>query len=375
MDKEKLYEKLVSMVPVKSEENKDFRELVSANLSQYMTWVKSLDVNERPSDWDEIKKRIKQLSDGINRAIESEYRGLRHSAFATIKNQLDGYKTSKTEIEGLALKKNIQTIKRGMVSYRMRKVELEEQRNIKRKDLFHIPLDKRGLVQTQRYSVPGYPCLYLAHSVYGCWEEMGRPDFGKVMVSKFVTQFDFKMLDLRVPSKEAWNSDMVRCILIFPFVIASMVQVKNSKDTYKPEYLIPQLLTEWVISKNKENKGNEEVVGIIYTSAQKNEDFSFSDDSFDNYAIPVLKPLGSKKYCKRLVDYFQLTMPTYYDLEVLRNRKAPNEIGLKVDEKGVASIHNIGISPFVKMEFFLKDAELQGVEEGYKINNLKTYYG
>ena len=362
MNKEKLYEKLVAMVPVKSEENKDFRELVSANLTQYLLLVKSLEVNERPSDWDEIKNRIKQLCDGINRAIESEYRGIRHSAFATIKNQLDGYKTSTTEIEGLALNRNIQTIGKGMVSYRMRKVGLEEQRNIKRKDLFHIPLDERGLVQTQRYSVPGYPCLYLAHSVYGCWEEMGRPDFGKVMVSKFVTQYDFKMLDLRIPSKDAWNLDMVRCILIFPLVIASMVQVKNYKDTYKPEYLIPQLLTEWVISKNKENRGKEEVTGIIYTSAQKNEDFSYSDDSYDNYAIPVLKPFGSKKYCKRLTDYFKLTMPTYYDLEVLKNREVPNELGMGVD-KGVAHFKSIRISPFDKMEYFLKDAELKEVEK------------
>lgn len=363
MNKEKLYDKLVAMVPVKPEENKDFREVVSANLTQFVYWVKSLDVNERPNNWEEIKKRIKQLCDGINRAIESEYRGLRHSAFATIKNQLDGYKTSKTEIEGLALNKNIQTIRKGMVSYRMRKVELEEQRNIKRKDLFHIPLDRRGLVQTQRYSVPGYPCLYLAHSVYGCWEEMGRPDFGKIMVSKFVTQSDFRMLDLRVPSKETWDSEMERCILIFPLVIASMVQVKNSKDTYKPEYLVPQLLTEWVISKNKENKGNEEVAGIIYTSAQKNDDFSYPDEYYDNYAIPVIKPLGSKKYCKRLVNCFELTAPTYYDLEVLKNRESPKELGMAVNE-GVLSFQNKRVSPFDKMEFFLKDLELKEVEKG-----------
>lgn len=362
MNKEKLYEKLVSMVPVKSDEKKDFREIVSANLTDFLILVKGLDVKERPDNWDDIKRRLKQLCEGINRAIESEYRGTRHSAFTTIKNQLDGYKTSKTEIAGLALSQNIHVINKDMVAYRMRKVELEEQHKLKRKDLFHIPLDKRGLVETQRYSVPGYPCLYLAHTVYGCWEEMGRPDFGKVMVSKFEAQLEFKMLDLRIPSKDAWDKDMIRCILIFPLVIASMVQVKNSKDTYKPEYLIPQLLTEWVITKNREGNSGDEVLGIIYTSAQKNDDFNFPGDSFDNYAIPVLKPLASKKYCKRLMDYFKLTAPTYYDLEVLKHGKHIDggSWGLSEEEQ---KIQNYNLSHFGGMESYLDGAPAEEVKE------------
>lgn len=362
MNKDKLYDKIVSMVPVKSDNKKDFREVVSENLNQYLQYVKQLDVNERPDNWDEIKHRIKQLCEGINRAVESEYRGMRHSAYTTIKNQLDGYKTLKTEIPGLDLKENVFDVKRNTVAYRMRTVALEEQHKLKPKDMFHIPLDKRGLVLTQRYSVPGYPCLYLAHRVYGCWEEMGRPDFGTTMVSKFEAQKDFKMLDLRVPSKADWDTDMVRYMSFFPLVIASMVQVKNDKDTYKPEYLIPQLLTEWVISKNREDKGDGEILGIMYTSSQKNDDFAFPDDSFDNYAIPVLKPLGSKKYCKRLIDYFMLTSPTYYDLEVLRQgeRIDGGALGLNPEEQ---KKQNLKISHFGVMESYLDAKPLESVRE------------
>lgn len=43
MNKEKLYEKLVSMVPVKSDEKKDFREIVSANLTDFLILVKGLE--------------------------------------------------------------------------------------------------------------------------------------------------------------------------------------------------------------------------------------------------------------------------------------------------------------------------------------------
>lgn len=201
----------------------------------------------------------------------------------------------------------------------MRKVKTEERHKLGKNDLFHIPLDRKGLVTTQRYSAPGYPCLYLSHRIYGCWEEMGRPDFGTAMVSHFKSLQEFNVLDLRIPSKAAWDIDMKRCILFFPLVIATMVQVENSNDAYKPEYTIPQILTEWVISRSRHKDQNmKDIIGIIYTSSQKNSDFEYPDDSWDNYAIPVLQPLANSVYCPRLNEIFSLSSPTYYDLEVLK---------------------------------------------------------
>lgn len=361
MNREDLYYEMMKMVPVKSDEKNDYRENVKGRLKAYRKLLNSLN-EELPVDWNEKKKRVNQLCEGLNRAIESEAKGMKHSAYTTIKNQLDGYKSRSTEIEKLAYDENILTVAQGTITYRMRKVDLEEQRKLKPKDMFHIPLDKRGLVETQRYSVPGYPCLYLARSVYGCWEEMGRPDFGTIMVSRFVSQIDFKVLDLRIPSKDSWNASMEKCVLFFPLVIASMAQVKNSKDTYKPEYLIPQLLTEWVISHNRDNRTEDEILGILYTSAQKNDDFDFPADSCDNFAIPVLKPLGRKKYCERLEAIFQLTAPSYYDLEVLRYGEHfdGGRFGLDDEEQ---RIENMRTSHFGEMERFLNGKGLEFVTE------------
>lgn len=362
MDKEQLYQEMIKMVPVKIKETEDFRTALKRQLKSYQKKLKELDSKDRPQDWESIYTRVVQLCDGINRAVESEYRGIRHSAYSAIKNQLDGYKTQKNNIKGLSV--NTVKIPIGSVAYRMRKVDLEEQHTLKRHDMFHIPLDKRGMVHTQRYSVPGYPCLYLAHTVYGCWEEMGRPDFGTVMVSKFVAQQDFNVLDLRIPSKEQWerDDDMIRCIKSFPLIIASMVQVKNSKDFYKSEYLIPQLLTEWIISHNRESgkTGAEEIIGIAYTSAHKNTDFDYPEDSVDNYAIPVLKPLGGGKYCSRLIQLFTITSPTYYDLEVHRlgNTHCWHSAGLEEEEQ---KTENIRISSFGIMENYLNKRELSSI--------------
>lgn len=356
-----LYKKVLEMVPVRVGENESYRETVRKSLKAYRKLLASLDEGDQPSYWQDTISRVEQLCGGIIRSIDYEYQGMRHSAYVSIKNQLEGYKTSKTEIIGLAIDRNIQIVRTGTVSYRMRKVDLEEQQNLKRKDMFHIPLDKKGLVQTQRYSVPGYPCLYLSHGIYGCWEEMGRPVFGTIMVSKFVSQVEFKVLDLRIPPKEAWEADMDRCVMFYPLVIACMVQVSNSKDFYKPEYLIPQLLTEWIISHNKDEMPDKEIAGILFTSAKKNKDFDYPEGSWDNYAIPVLKPLGKNKYCERLTKIFKLSAPTYYDLEVLKNGEIIDAGSYGASEEEQRA-ENYRTSHFGVLERYLQNAVLDDVE-------------
>jgi hypothetical protein len=238
----------------------------------------------------------------------------------------------------------------------------EKRKGVKRRDIFHIPFDKKGEVKTQRYSVPGYPCLYLSHKVYGCWEEMGRPDFGTVMVSKYISVSDFVVLDIRVPKKEVWLNEIERCIKLFPLTIASMVQVPRETDSYKPEYLIPQLLTEWIISHNRDirdRKKEKEILGILYTSAQKCDDFDYPFDSYDNYAIPVLKPLAGGKYCKRLKDLFKFSVPTYYDLEVLKKGESIGGYDYGIDSEDGQKEQNMKYSRFGRMEDYLNDEALE----------------
>ena len=173
------------------------------------------------------------------------------------------------------------------------------------------------------------------------------------MVSAVRTTDAIKLIDLRVPTKQTWLNDFERCVLFFPLVIATMVQVKKDTDPYKPEYTIPQILTEWVIAHNREQKDvGQKILGIVYTSAQKNEDFDYPEDSYDNYAIPVIYPLSNKKYCRGLASYFELTKPTYFDLEVLRNGIGFNfgKIGLTDEEQ---KEENIRTSYFGKMEEFV----------------------
>ena len=139
VNKEDLYYKVSVMVPVCAKE--DFRQNVRDNLKNYVNQVKQLDEADKPDTWDALLSRLDQLCDAINRAIDNEYKGLRHSAYSAIKNQLDGYKTKSSKIDGLAYDKNILTLPVGSISYRMRIVPLEEQKRLTEKDLFSIRIE------------------------------------------------------------------------------------------------------------------------------------------------------------------------------------------------------------------------------------------
>lgn len=236
----------------------------------------------------------------------------------------------------------------------MRLVDTKERKKLKNCDLFHIPLNKRGIVKTQRYSVPGLPCIYLGKSIYGCWEEMGRPDFGTVMASRFEVMKYMKVLDLRIPDRATWDKQWTNYILFMPIIIASMIQVNNPEDIFKPEYIVPQLLTEWVVSQEKREE-KDSLKGIIYTSVMKNNDFNFPVEKYDNIAIPTIKNTD-KKYCSILASIFKVTDPTYYNLECLKKSKDRPKVVQKDNQQ---QLYNS--SDFAMMENYLQDLKTKPV--------------
>ena len=71
--------------------------------------------------------------------------------------------------------------------FRIRKVD-EKQKQFERNEVFHIPLNKNHLIGTERYSMPGYPCLYLATQIELCWYECGQPK--QFYISKFDIEYN-----------------------------------------------------------------------------------------------------------------------------------------------------------------------------------------
>jgi|LSQX01.2.fsa_nt_gb hypothetical protein len=65
-----------------------------------------------------------------------------------------------------------------------------------RQNVFYVPFSMRSKMSTQRYSIPGFPCLYLGTSVNLCCMESGKePQRDYVCVSRYELQTDKCTLD------------------------------------------------------------------------------------------------------------------------------------------------------------------------------------
>lgn len=186
-------------------------------------------------------------------------------------------------------------------------------KEIKRKELFHIPFEKIRQIKTQRYSSPGYPCLYLGASLYGCWEEMQRPDTESTLFSVFNTKRSFRVVDMRIPTMQEYLANAEFYLKFFPVIIASTIPVIDSDDIFKPEYLLPQMILEWVIEKRREINA----IGVYYTSAFKNNEFYDLDHEWDNVVLLVQKT-SDKGICQELASLFTMTKPTCYEYEFMQ---------------------------------------------------------
>lgn len=313
MTEEELYNQIVKLLPIRCDKLKtDFRKLIKESFDDYLNQLELFLKSEPDRNGEVDIESIRNICEKINGIIECQYAGLHSESFIKFKKLMEGKDGLLSYFE--------QNIDGKLASfYRMRK--FDSKRGITYKDMFHIPFNRRGLTSTQRYSAPGYPCLYMGESVYACWEELNRPHFDSFMVSRLEVSLPLHLIDFRIPVKDDYEKNLKGVLLKFPLIMVCMVQVLNEDDNFKPEYIIPQLLMEYLISFNQESIKKDDIhplsyiYGIRYTSVHKNEEFDFPECRFDNVVIPVIKPLSSTDYCPDLIDLFKITNPTCEEYE------------------------------------------------------------
>lgn len=302
MDFDNLYNKIITgMTPSNySDSGKSFYDHLCYCLDEYSD---NLDKTDDIPEKEYIQDKVSQLSQGIKSVVWAYLHGQHYTAFKTLLTLMEA------DIE-LLIKR-----KANEAWYRMR--EIENAGRVTCKDMFHIPMHMRGLVKTQRYSSPGYPCLYLGKHILTCWEEMGKPHLDNSFVSRYLTEKEFWVLDMSVVPFNDIDDDTLKVNFLcrVPLIIASMIKVKNKDDVFKPEYIIPQLLMEWILYQGKNNTDDKKnPIGIYYTSVFCDDDFGFNmeeeeDVMMDNLAIPVFSTT-KEDYCQELCHLFTLTHPT-----------------------------------------------------------------
>lgn len=118
-----------------------------------------------------------------------------------------------------------------------------------KKEMFHIPFEKRGIVGNQRYSMSGYPCLYLGSSIYCCWEETNRPNVDMFNVVSLKHVKELKFIDLTIPTIEPrlFSEDFVYQMIL---PLACSLRVTDKDNSFKSEYIIPQNVLSCIIKRN-----------------------------------------------------------------------------------------------------------------------------
>ena len=185
-------------------------------------------------------------------------------------------------------------------------------------DMHIIPSSKRELTSTQRYSIPGVPCLYLSSNSFILWNELGRPRFENLCVSCFkILDKEMKVLDLsfgyqsifreivenylnyeKVPfvfkdtkgniikdfadirfSDFLENVNDEKYIMlssIYPLLAAVSIHCKEKNRKFKSEYVISQLIMHCL----------RECKGILYRSSAMDGKYGLPSI---NLAIPNLQ--------------------------------------------------------------------------------------
>lgn len=306
----------------------DFLRDFQKTLDRYFNMVSCLE-NVTENIKDEIKNLCNQLVNVLNHYYDGR-KGEAFNEFSTIMN-------GTTDTLGLFSSIDSVDINPEEFYYRTRERKPGVEFSIQ--DMFHIPLNKRGIVSTQRYSSLGYPCLYLGNSIYSCWEEMRRPIFNNLMFSAYKVKYTFRVFDMRIPSDSDYASEvLVQTIRRLPLVLACSFIVKNPSDVFKPEYVIPQMLIETIICNNRKitqcekSRIDPDVIwGFIYTSTHISKDFPYGRHFLENIVLPVIESNNPSNYCHCLASLFDISQPLCYEYESLKENTS--RIFWEIDEE------------------------------------------
>lgn len=126
----------------------------------------------------------------------------------------------------------------------------------KANEMLHIPFNKREIIKSQRFSIPGLPCLYLGNTTYDCWIELGRPADYMFNVSPALLDNTQKVLNLAVSIRYFYEyltpkdtcdvaemkKEMLTLLKLVILNICTSYRVINDDRNFKSEYIVSQMI-------------------------------------------------------------------------------------------------------------------------------------
>lgn len=199
--------------------------------------------------------------------------------------------------------------------YRVRRSECAEQ-----KKLFHIPFEERYKVSSMRYSIPGYPMLYMSGSLATAYTEI-FPDKGlhEFTYARFSNKTDLYLWDMCFPDPDSSPFEFYRFFVFFPLFLACAIDVWHENGAYKPEYALPQLFTQFIKSFRYPLAPNGRLDGICYLPPVLENGASIDSLDVKNYAFVVDGASLPKGYDTHLAEKFLMTNPKRFGKKEFSN--------------------------------------------------------
>jgi hypothetical protein len=297
MNFEELLKDKIFELPLNQPKNENFKTFISKKLKLFLEKIDSLEDGpiHQGKDYissDFVKNVQRKIIENLILCLEEYYNGNPYKAYEKLdivfrNDYKDLYAIINQKEYGV--NESFFRIRLSDKNYPFQKTEM-----------FHIPFELRNKVSTQRFSIPGFPSLYLGRTVYICWEELNRPTIDKIQAIRYKNIKPIKLLDLTPPNKECDDIDeLYRFLMTFPLIMCCSVKVKDTTDTFKPEYIIPQLLLQWI-------RNNDILDGIQYKSTHITSKVFNENTELINLVLPV-KTNNENGLCKKLTKHFEST--------------------------------------------------------------------
>lgn len=286
---------------------------------------------------------------GLKSSIEYYYNGQPAQAFfefeKTLNQRLKNY-PQMLVISNVSAHENF---------YRIRKSESNYL--FKPNEMFHISYENRHKVSAQRYSINGFPTLYLSNALYLAWEELNRPELNKFQVIRFELQKELKILDLSISdwSVDYYNKWAYKFLLSWPLIAACSIKVKEKEAPFKAEYIIPQLLLQWV--------RNQTVIdGIKCNSSHLTHDFQMKNSNLYNLVLPV-KIDKNSGLCPELARFFKSTDTVSWQiLQCIKGNRHPIKADHYLIDDKIPFFELIKNAKYIKHKFKYSDSVLGDME-------------
>lgn len=208
-------------LPIKNEIHEEFSDFLKDFFDKYIEKVIKSNILNSVEE-----KILKDLKSTIISVLENHYKGKTYLAY----NRL--YEDLKKIEKYLPIRSFNQNDL--PFFYRLR---IGDNNSFTKEEMFHISYKNRGIVKSFRYSIAGHPTLYLGQSSFVCWNELRKPEFNKINISKYILKKDIniKLLDFGYrPQDIKKRLEMEESIEEESFIIKDLLRLNDTEIRVPP---------------------------------------------------------------------------------------------------------------------------------------------